>query len=163
MGKFEDTLKKGAWTAAEVAVVTGGAIIATHFTPATKIFEKQVTADPTYIQQPLYKYWGGIKALAACGISTMVDNPWLKMGLIGVAVQGTIEQAMVLSDKVQMIGAGDNKSLNEKLKQLAETHRNSMMGNTTQSAVAGTTQSAVAGVAGWGMEPSGGVAGGYSW
>lgn len=122
-------------------------------------------------KEPLHRWFGALKVAGAAIGAVIIDNPWATAALVGVGVQGAIEQGMVLSDKVQPIGnSGDNAEvLRNKLKELAESHRDNgghmeKMSGPGESAIAGNydVNSAIAGTWQQGDYPSTGV-GAYNW
>lgn len=154
MGKFEDHAKVAAWTAAEIGVATAAAVAASHWFSGEKFFDKDY--DP--VNKFHHKFFGGLKFVGACGLSTMVDNPWAKIALIGVGVQGLSEQMQISlgPDRVQKIG-GKEDDLNKKLEELAKEYQknigaqnfSNVSGNNSFSGVSGGNES-YSGVSGWG-------------
>lgn len=120
---IEKRLKDIAWTGGEIAVVIGGASVAQRFLNDEKIFKKHFSEHPEWFQgrrtgAPWYvKFSGGIKAAGALWGLQLVDNPWIKLGLMGFAFQGMLQQGRVLTHKegekggLRKIGASDHEAL----------------------------------------------------
>jgi hypothetical protein len=138
---FEQHLKSAAWTGAEVGAVIAGGIAATKFLDHTKVFKEDFAANPGWFidgregAKFMIKHWGAIKAGGALLASTYVTNPWLKLFLMGVAVQGGLEELRMLTwDKNKQVyrfdqlGAGDVKQLDTELKALADQYRTTQGG-----------------------------------
>lgn len=142
MGDFTTHLKSAAWTGAEVGAVIVGGIAATEILDHRKIFKDVLAKNPGWVvggregADFMIRHWGAIKAGGACLAATYVQNPWLKLFLMGIAVQGGLEELRVLTwDKnkqdyrysmqgVDYTGAaGDAAALDAELKKLSEQYR----------------------------------------
>ena len=125
---FEKTLKDIAWTEAEVIAVGAGMIVSSKFLNDKKLFKKHYDQNPDFFEGSrhgapfMIKWSGAIKAGGAIFASTHIKNPWAKLFLLGVALQGTVQQAKVLTfdEKTgkSRIGAGEGSTDSEALKKL---------------------------------------------
>lgn len=159
-------LKSALWTEAEVGAALVGAVGATMMLDAKKIFANDYAINPQWFTgnrmgAPFkIKYFGAIKAGGAVMASTYIQNPWLKLVLMGIALQGTLEQARVLAfdqntstSKLPMIGDSGQQQLDAELKKLAEGYRKGTngpeyvgdAGNRYESQVAGSEEMGDAG------------------
>jgi hypothetical protein len=138
---FEKRLKDIAWTGMEITVIIAGASISQKFLNDEKLFKKKYESNPEWFEGKrdgapfLVKWSGGIKAGVALLALQHVKNPWLKLGFMGVAFQGILQQARVLTWKedheLQKIGAHEGESIHEldtKLRNMAHQHRIEMGG-----------------------------------
>lgn len=135
MATFSQHAKSAIWTEAEVVTVAAGAIISQMMLDERKIFGNEFAKHPEWFAGPRVtapikiKFFGGIKAAGATLASTYVTNPWIKLALMGVALQGTIEQLRVMTwkpdgtNQFPMIGNARSQQLDEELRRLAESHR----------------------------------------
>jgi hypothetical protein len=137
MADFMAHLKNAAWTELEVGAVVVGGVAATKWLSAKKVFKDEFSKNPQWFDgdrpgAPFkIKWWGGIKAGGAIVASTYVTNPWFKLILMGIAVQGTVEQLRVLtynvkkqSYKIDEIGANANQAeIDRQLAEQAEKYR----------------------------------------
>jgi hypothetical protein len=137
---FEQRLKAVAWTEIEVGSVVLGAIASQQFFSDEKIFKKDFDEHPEWFMDGregspfLIKWAGGLKAGAALLTMTYVTNPWLRLVLMGVAFQGSLQQARVLTwnynaekegknpDRIKKIGDAAS-DLDAKLKAAADKYR----------------------------------------
>ncbi len=155
--EFKARVKSAMWTEAEAVAVVGGGILATKLLDDRKIFAKEFAMNPLMFEgarnmAPFKIKWSGaIKAVGACFAATYVTNPWLKLALIGVAVQGTLQQARIMTFdqnkmqyRLQMIGDPQTE-LDQKLKALAESQRQRLNGPEYVGEAATRYESAVAG------------------
>lgn len=88
--KFKSVAKKGLMTVAEVAVITGGALLTTKFLDFNTLFKDQIAKDPTFADKWFVKYQAPIKLVAGATLAAYVKNPWMKLFFAGVAVNGAI-------------------------------------------------------------------------
>ncbi len=115
-----------------VVGITSGMIISQKFLDANAIATQfKTTANPNIV-----KYQGGIKAAAAISGLYLLRKKKLpnivKLMMLGVAIQGTVQQVVALSNgKVTQIG---DAKLDEEMKKMAEEIRQGMHGtqNPTQ-------------------------------
>ena len=155
MGDFTTHLKSSAWTGAEVGAVIVGGIAATELLDHRKIFKEAFAKNPGWFVDGaegadfMIRHWGGIKFAGAALASTYVSNPWLKLALMGVMVQGGLQELRVLtwdknkhSHRFQQLGAGEAAEVDAELKKLAEKYRT--QGPDNESSVAGDNESSVA-------------------
>ena len=133
---IEQRLKSVAWTEAEVGVVIAGAVIGGQFMDDRKLFKKKFAEHPEWFEADrheapfMIKWSGAIKAGGALFATTYVKNPWVKLFLMGVAFQGTLQQARILTwdkeknhHRIDRVGAGNMKDLDAKLRAAAEQYR----------------------------------------
>jgi len=182
MAGFNDHLTKTWPTLMEVAVIGGGEILTQNFLNRDKFFAGQIVANPRFVDTVWYQHWGGIQAAGFAFVSTYMENPWLKLLLIGAAISGGIQEFRQLTAdpgpvyKYPPIGnrAQELEEANKKLKELAQTtHKKAgtynivrtggSITNTYGTAVAGsitnTYGTAVAGKMGYTPVRDGGVQG----
>ncbi len=127
--------KHAAYTGGEVAVLTGGIILTKKFLDFKVLFKKKIEQDPTYAEKFHIKHQGliklGVGSVAAC----FIKNPWLRMLAIGVAVEGAITEARLLTtDKegvsfFDQIGADDQASIDAEMRAAAEGMQGTGEGN----------------------------------
>ena len=143
------TVKDIVWTGGEITVIIGGAAIAEKFLGYDKIFKKHIDQHPEWFaitpngqhipdkhsQCPWYIKWS--EAGGALFAIQHVKNPWLKLGLMGVAFKGILQTARIATmdeqghTKIPKIGASESerlKKLDDQLKNLANEHRSEMNG-----------------------------------
>jgi len=132
---LEKHLKNVAWTGAEIGVTVLGGIVATKVLDDRKIFKDQFAKNPSWFEgprdgAPIYIKWsGGLKAGAAITAASYIKNPWAKLFLFGIAYQGVLQQARILTwDKEKnsaRIGASSSETaeLDKELRNLAKRHR----------------------------------------
>jgi len=84
--KTFNTLIEGAW-------MTGGAIAGAKWIDRNTLFATNIAADPTFVNTFQYMHWGGIVAAGAAWGSTMIENEYAKLALIGLCVWGLLEEA----------------------------------------------------------------------
>jgi hypothetical protein len=134
MADFKEHLKKGFWTECEVIAVVGGAVLANQLFTDERIFAGHFKENPEWFKDdragapPYIKFAPAIKAGIAVTASTYVDNPWLKLGLMGVAFQETLRQGRILTfkdgkSKIHKVGDANQTELDAQMKQLAEQTR----------------------------------------
>jgi hypothetical protein len=80
----------------EGSLLAGGAIAGAKWLDRNVFWASNIAADPNFINQFQYQHWGGIIAAGAAWGSTMVDNPYIKAGLVGLTVYGILEEARQL-------------------------------------------------------------------
>jgi len=97
--KFSSIAKHAGMTVAEVAVVGGSMLLTTKFLDFETLFKNQIAKDPTYKDKWFIKHQGAIKLVAGATAAAYVKNPWLKLLFIGVAANGFIQEARVLTAK----------------------------------------------------------------
>lgn len=133
---FEKHLKNIGWTGAEIAVTVGGGIVATKFLDDRKLFKEKFASNPSWFEGSregapfMIKWSGGLKAAGSIFAASYVKNPWFKLVLFGIAYQGLVQQARVLTwDKTKnesRVGASsEDAKLDAELRALAEKHRTS--------------------------------------
>lgn len=110
--------KHTAVTVGEVAVLTGGIILTKKFLDFRVIFKNQIAADPKYADKFHIKHQGAIKLVGGAALACFIKNPWLRMLAIGVAIEGAITEARVLTTNSEtgvsffdQIGAGDEDDM----------------------------------------------------
>lgn len=115
-------------TIGEVAVLTGGIVLTKKFLDARILFQKQIAADPTYAEKWFVKHQGAVKLVGGAAAACFIKNPWLRMIAIGIAVEGAITEARVLTMNketglsfFEQIGAEDNSTsaIDEEMKAAA--------------------------------------------
>lgn len=94
---FQDHAKIAGMTMAEVGVLGGGMIVTSRFLDFNVIFKNQIAADPNYVNKWHMKHQGAIKLVVGALAAAYIKNPWLKLLAIGVAVEGFIREARVLT------------------------------------------------------------------
>jgi len=116
MKNFKVIVKHGAITAGEVGVITGGIIVTKKFLDFKNLFKNQIAANPDYANKFHIKHQGIIKVAAGTIGASMVKNPWIKLALIGMAVEGAITEIRVLTTNKEtgasffdQIGAGESQ------------------------------------------------------
>jgi hypothetical protein len=138
---FEKVLKSAAWTEVEVGAVVLGGILGTKFLDDKKIWKEKFESNPEWFDGPregapfMIKWSGALKAGGAVVASTYFENPWIKLILIGIAVQGTIQQLRVLTyDKekgdyrIKKVGAKTATEIDAELAAQAKKYREMMQG-----------------------------------
>jgi len=142
MADFMKYVKSVAWTELELLTIIGGAVASQQWVGDEKICKAQFATNPAWFQgnrdgAPFYiKHSGLGKAIAAVLIAGMIKKKegiagFAKLGLLGVAFQGTLQEVRVLTwDKTKgearfkQIGtADDTAALDAKLRELAMQHR----------------------------------------
>lgn len=122
MAKFEEHAKQAINTGIEVLTVGAAGVAAHHFLHAEKLLAGKE-------KEMYYQYFGGIKFVGFCLLSTMFDNHYAKLACIGGALQGGIEQANAsLFPKKLTIGATEQEELTKKLEELAKTYQSNSGG-----------------------------------
>jgi hypothetical protein len=101
MAEFFDS-DKVIGTGKEVILLGAGAIAGSRFLDRDEFFKEKIAADPNFTQGFLYQRWGAIVALGAAWGSTKVENKYLKVGLVGLAIYGALVEAR------QDFGMGDS-------------------------------------------------------
>jgi hypothetical protein len=91
MKNFKPMIKKAGTTAAEVGVI-GGAMILTK-----KFLDFEVIFPNVKKENFLIAHQGGVKLLIGAAGAVMVKNVWLKLAFVGMAVEGFIREARVLT------------------------------------------------------------------
>jgi len=133
---FETRIKSVVWTEAEVATVIAGAVIGGQFVDDRKIWKEKFQQHPEWFEGPranapfMIKWSGALKAGAALYACSYVTNPWLKLFLMGIAFQGTLQQARIITwdkhqnvDRIHKIGDSSAAALDDKLRSMAEQYR----------------------------------------
>ena len=134
METVETRLNTVKWSELELAAVIAGAVLVTEFLPDHKIWKKHYVSNPEWFRDgrhgaPFMIRWaGGIKAVSALYLSTYTTNPWVKLILMGIAFQGTLQQVRVLTwdakkNQQRFNTIGDATQLDAQLKNLAEKYR----------------------------------------
>jgi hypothetical protein len=94
---FKEKGKLAMMTAAEVGTVGVSMLVTKKFLDFNTLFKNQIAKDPTYADKWFIKHQGAIKFGAGIIAAIHVDNPWLRLAFIGVAVVGFIEETRVLT------------------------------------------------------------------
>jgi hypothetical protein len=97
MKKFQDQAKLVGMTVAEVAVLGGGMIVTKKFLDFNVLFKNQIEKDPKFAEKWFIKHQGAIKLVAGAIGAYYVKNPWVRMLLIGVALEGFVSEVRVLT------------------------------------------------------------------
>lgn len=149
--------KHGMITTGEVGVITGSIIITKKFLDARILFAKQIAADPTYADKWYIKHQGALKVGIGVIAASLIKNPWLKMVAIGVAIEGAITEARVLTTNkttglsfFEQIGAGEAEIDAEMMEAANATKGMGGFGDRFDSTVAGFGDRFDTTVAGWG-------------
>jgi len=84
-------------TVGEIGVMGASIILTKKFLDARILFKNAIEKDPTIADKWYIKHQGAIKIVGGAIGASMIKNPWLKMVMIGVALEGFITEAVVLS------------------------------------------------------------------
>lgn len=153
MAEFKAHANAAVMTGAEVGAMSVGAIIGVKWLSRDHIFRKsQEGVEPEmwefregYDEKSFaYRHWGGIKFAGAAFLSTYVENPWLKLIIIGIAIEGAIQELRVLShseedDKFAFEKIGANEDVNQQLKDAAKNYLTQGVTDQYSSAVGAVT------------------------
>lgn len=144
-------------TVGEIGVMGGSMIITKKFLDARILFAKQIEADPTYADKWYIKHQGAIKLVGGAIAASMIKNPWLKMVAIGIALEGFVTEAVVLTKNkdtgvsfFEKIGA--ESTIDEEMLEAAKQISTSGFGDRFDSTVAGFGDRFDSTVAGFGVE-----------
>lgn len=132
----EKMLKDVLWTEAEVGAMVVGAVASTKLLDERKIFKDDFAQHPEWFAGPrtnapwYIKYAGGGKAIAAVFASHQIKEPWLKLLLYGVAIQGTIQEGRRITWNADandyryagIQGGSKTATLDAKLKEMAQNY-----------------------------------------
>lgn len=89
--------KHGAITTGEVAVMGTSMILTKKFLDARVLFAKHIEKDPAFADKWYIKHQGAVKVVGGAIAATMIKNPWIRMIAIGIALEGFITEARVLT------------------------------------------------------------------
>lgn len=140
---FQAKAKMAAMTAGEVAVVGGSALLSQKFLSFENLFKNQIAKDPTYKDKWFIKHQGAIKFAVGVLGAIHIENPWLRMIALGIAVNGLVQEVRVLTMKdgaptLDAIGNIDKKLLDAAKSAGAAMQRGlGAVGDTYQTMVAG--------------------------
>lgn len=168
--QFMAHAKRTGMTVAEIGVITGSIIITKKFIDARTLFAKQIEADPTYADKWYIKHQGAIKLVGGALAASYIKNPWLKMVCIGIAIEGAITEARVLTTNkstglsfFEQIGAPTEQELDQEMLEAAKRMNGANdtedLMTERQSAVAGFQDNYGTMVAGYGNKYGSMVAG----
>lgn len=93
---FKEAGKHTLMTVAEIGTVGGSMILTKKFLDFNTVFKRQIEADPKYAEKFHIKHQGAIKLVGGALGASMVKNPWIKLALVGVALEGFITEARTL-------------------------------------------------------------------
>lgn len=128
--KFE--AKKIGMTGAEIGTLAGGMILTKKFLDFNTLFRKQIEADPAFAEKWFIKGQGWIRFGVGLIAASYVKNPWIKLIMFGVALEGAITGVRQLSGGFfEPIGRTGQKTLppaDDELLKLARQYDNSMQG-----------------------------------
>ena len=89
---FKEKAKVAGMTVAEISVLTGTIVLTKKFLDFNVLFKNKIAADPTFANKWYIKHQGAIKLVGGALAAAHVDNPWLKLLFIGVAIEGAITE-----------------------------------------------------------------------
>lgn len=131
--KFE--AKKIGMTAGEIGTLAGGMILTKKFLDFNTLFKKQIEADPAFADKWFIKGQGWIRFGVGLIAASYVKNPWVKLLMFGVALEGAITGIRQVSGGFfEPIGRTGQKQLppaDDELLRLAQQYDNSMQGTDT--------------------------------
>ena len=122
---FKEKGKMALMTGAEIGTVGASMLLTKKFLDFNTLFKNQITKDPKYAEKWFIKHQGAVKFGAGILAAIHVQNPWLRLAFIGVAVVGFIEETRVLTTQkdgtnfFDQIGAAKNKVTDAELYEAA--------------------------------------------
>ena len=155
-------VKHGALTAGEAAAIGTGMILTKKFLDARVLFEKQIAADPTYAEKWYIKHQGAVKIAIGVTAAALIKNPWIKMFAIGLAVEGFITEARVLTTNkdgvafFDSIGNSDQSQIDQEMIEAAKQTQGGNFGDrfaTHVGQIGATFGDRFATSVGWGFNP----------
>jgi|SRR6185312_3356338 len=145
---FAEKGKIALMTGGEVIVLSGSMILTKKFLDFKELFKDKIAADPTYADKWYIKHQGAIKAFVGVVAAAYIEQPWLRLIAIGVALEGAITEIREFSKDsagkpmFDAIGAANNP-VDQELMLLAQQYDNQLNGT---SGVVDQYTTAVAGV-----------------
>lgn len=95
--RFKDLAKAGGMTAAEVAVVGVSTLATKKFLDFRMIFKNQIAKNPAFENNFIIRHQGLFKFGLGVAGAIFIKNPWVRMISLGVALEGFISEARVLT------------------------------------------------------------------